>query len=97
MLRSGNSSAPHGGVSVFSNGFLPAVYQASMVDADAAEPVRNIQPRESDVRRAQRLAFISQLDGKFLASVDDDLQIESAIHNYETAYRMQTAVPSWSI
>jgi len=93
VLRSGGSSVPHGGVSVFSNGFLPAVYQASIVDADAAEPVRNIAPREADARQRKRLAFISQLDGKFLAAVDDDLQIESAIHNYETAYRMQTAVP----
>ena len=39
VLKSGGSTVPHGGVSLFSNGFLPAVHQASFIDADAAEPI----------------------------------------------------------
>ncbi len=93
VLKSGDSTVPHGGVSLFSNGFLPAVHQASFIEADASEPVRNIKPREPDARQRQRLDFVGQLDRQFLAAVDDDVRIESAIHNYETAYRMQTAVP----
>jgi hypothetical protein len=93
VLKSGGSAVPHGGVSLFSNGFLPAVHQASFIDADAPEPVRNIKPHEPDFRQRQRLDFVGQLDRQFLAAVDDDLRIESAIHNYETAYRMQAAVP----
>jgi hypothetical protein len=55
--------------------------------------VRNVKPREPDERQQRRLDFVSRFDQRFLASVDDDLQVESAIRNYETAYRMQTAVP----
>src|SRR4051812_35769978 len=93
VLRSGGSSVPHGGVGVFSNGFLPAVHQASLVDADAPEPVRNIKPREADAVQRRRLGLIEAMDRRFLDSVDADAPVESAIRNYETAYRMQSAVP----
>ena len=93
VLKSGNSIEPVGGVSLFGNGFLPAIHQASFIAVDAAEPVRNIKPREPDVRQRRRLDFVGELDRRFLSSVDEDARIESAIHNYETAYRMQTAVP----
>ena len=39
------------------------------------------------------LAFIDGMDRRFLDAVEGDLAVESAIHNYETAYRMQAAVP----
>jgi hypothetical protein len=93
VLRSGGSSMPHGGVGVFSNGFLPAVHQASILDADAPEPVRNIKPREPDPLQRRRLGLIAGMDRRFLADVDDNPAVEAAIRNYETAYRMQTAVP----
>ncbi len=60
VLRSGDSAVPHGGVGLFSNGFLPATHQASLVAADAAEPVRNVTPREPGVFQRQRLDFIAQ-------------------------------------
>ncbi len=93
VLRSGGSAIPHGGVGIFSNGFLPAVHQASILDADAPEPVRNIRPREPDPLQRRRLGLVAGMDRRFLADVDDDPAVEAAIRNYETAYRMQAAVP----
>ena len=93
VLKSGGSVVPHGGVSLYSNGFLPAVHQASLVDIDAKEPVPNIRPRESDQLQRRRIDFINDLDQGFLKSVAGDDHIEGAIRNYETAYRMQSAVP----
>lgn len=93
LLQSGGASAPHGGVGVFSNGYLPAQHQASIVRPDETEPVPNIRPRESDLVQRQRLQLIGRMDERFLASVADAAPVEAAIKNYETAYRMQSAVP----
>ncbi len=93
VLKSGGASAPHGGVGVFSSGFLPAIHQASFVDIDSPEPVRNISPREANAAQRRGLDLINGLDRRFLASIADEASVESAIHNYEIAYRMQAAVP----
>jgi hypothetical protein len=93
VLRSGDSVVPHGGVGLFSNGFLPAANQASLVAADAPEPIRNIRPRDYDALQRARLDFVAGLDREFLAQVDENLSVEAAIRNYETAFRMQSAVP----
>ncbi len=93
VLQSGGAVPPHGGVGLFSNGFLPAHHQASIIKADAKEAVANITPREQDNRQKTRLSFIRSLDQNFLQKASRETQIEAAIRNYETAYRMQAAVP----
>jgi len=92
VLQSGAATVPHGGLGLFSNGFLPAQYQASIIKVDGKPPLDNIQPRESDALQRQRLGFIRDLDSSF-ASQTRDPSVEAAIRNYETAYRMQSAVP----
>jgi hypothetical protein len=92
VLQSGNATAPHGGVGVFSNGYLPGQHQASFLRADAEEALANIRPRESDALQRRRLGFVRGLDETFLREAAEP-QVEAAIRNYETAYRMQTAVP----
>ncbi|MDB6152909.1 MAG: hypothetical protein JWL90_1362 [Chthoniobacteraceae bacterium] len=92
VLQSGSATAPHGGVGLFSNGYLPGQHQASILRADAAEALSNIAPHESDGLQRQRLKFVRGLDDKFLRTAADP-QVDAAIRNYETAYRMQTAVP----
>ena len=93
VLQAGGSTVPHGGVGVFGNGFLPATHQASLIDADAPEPIRNIRPKEADASQRRRLAFLADMDHQFAHGAGDDPQIESAIANYEMAYQMQSAVP----
>ncbi|MBI1373615.1 MAG: DUF1501 domain-containing protein [Phycisphaera sp.] len=93
VLRSGGASIPHGGVGLFSSGFLPAVHQASIITADAPEPVPNIKPRGSAPRQRRTLDLIGDLDTRFVDATRRDTQVESAIRNYEMAFRMQSAVP----
>jgi len=93
VLQSGQAVPPHGGVGLFSNGFLPAHHQASIIRMDDAEPVANIKPREPDLVQRDRLRFIDALDQRFAGATGRDAQVEAAIRNYETAYRMQAAVP----
>ena len=93
VLRSGSSGIPHGGVGQWSSGFLPAQHQASIIKVDAVEPVRNVLPRERDSVQRSRLDFIRSVDREFSASTRQDSEVEAAIRNYETAYRMQSAVP----
>ena len=92
VLQSGGATPPHGGVGVYSSGFLPGQHQASILKADGDEALPNIKPRESDDLQRQRLAFIKGMDDRFLREAAEP-QVEAAIRNYETAYRMQTAVP----
>lgn len=91
VLASGG--APLGGVNIYGNGFLPAVHQASLIDPTQKEPLANITPREADGLQRKRLGFIGRLDQRHLTRLQGDEQVESAIQNYELAYRMQSAVP----
>lgn len=93
VLQSGSAVPPHGGVSLFSNGFLPGQHQGSIVKADQPEAIRNIRPRDVSVAQRSRLDFVNQFDESFLNSSAKEAQIEAAIHNYETAFRMQSTVP----
>ncbi len=92
VLQSGAASVPHGGVGLYSNGYLPAQNQASILKVDGESALANIRPRESDGLQRRRLSFINEFDEKYLTTTQEP-QIDAAIHNYETAYRMQTAVP----
>ncbi len=84
---------PPGGLDNFNNGFLPAAYQGSVFKA-ADPPVANIRPLESSPRRQRdKLDLLRRLDQSVEDRVGRSDEIESAIANYETAYRMQTAVP----
>ncbi len=89
----GSGEIPLGGINIFGNGFLPNVYQPSMIFPEQQEPLQDIAPREADSIQRKRLQFMETVDRGFLKRVHDDSVIESAIQNYELAYRMQTAVP----
>jgi hypothetical protein len=85
---------PPGGLDNFTNGFLPATYQGSVI-----RPVRgglaNVVPRErSAAQQVAKLDLARRLDDGFTAAypaVPDAL--ESAIANRELAWRMQAEVP----
>ena len=91
LLR--DASIPPGGIENFSNGFLPGTYQATHV-RDQGPPVSNIAPADEDkrVQRAKLDALLQQ-DRDFLGRTGGDNMVESAISNYEMAYRMQSLVP----
>ncbi|HUS39436.1 MAG TPA: DUF1501 domain-containing protein [Pirellulales bacterium] len=93
VLQSGHAVPAHGGVPLYSNGFLPAQYQGSILKSDKPEAVRNLTPRGPHAAQRDRLALIKRFDQRFLADTENDAQVEAAIRNYEMAYRMQAAVP----
>ena len=84
---------PPGGLDNFNSGFLPASYQGSIFTA-ANPPVANIIPQEaSDNLQRNKLALLKQLDDQVRERLGRPDAVESAIANYELAYRMQTVVP----
>jgi hypothetical protein len=84
---------PPGGLDNFNSGFLPAAYQGSVFRAENP-PLANIARREAtDGQQRAKLDLIKQLDTSFRERQGKSDELESAIANYETAYRMQSAVP----
>lgn len=84
---------PPGGLECFGSGFLPATYQAS-VFKKGATPVADIQPAEAvPGSQSRKLDLMRRLDQQLLERTGRQDAIESAIANYELAFRMQTAVP----
>ncbi len=84
---------PAGGMENFSNGFLPASYQATMLKAQGT-PIDNLVPADktAQIQRA-KLDLLGKQDKDFSASQGTLEPVESAIRNYELAYRMQSLVP----
>ena len=84
---------PSGGMDNFNSGFLPATYQASVLEAKDP-PLANIRPSEKNPRLQQlKTALIRELDQQTLARVGPLDALESAIANHELAARMQFTVP----
>src|SRR5207302_3513217 len=84
---------PPGGLDCFTSGFLPASYQGSLFQR-GSPPVADLQRTEASAHLQQgKLALMRKLDRGVLGRMGADDKLESAIANYELAFRMQTAVP----
>src|SRR5205814_1389683 len=84
---------PVGGLDNFSSGFLPAAFQGSIFRA-SKPPVANILRQEpTEERQRAKLDLLRKLDEDLAARLGHSDAVESAIANYETAFRMQAAVP----
>lgn len=84
---------PPGGLDCFNSGFLPAAFQGSIFKPSDS-PLANIRALEqSRQRQKQKLDLLKQLDSSVLDEFGSEDALESAIANYELAYRMQSAVP----
>jgi hypothetical protein len=84
---------PPGGLDCFGSGFLPATYQGSIF-LPKEQPIANIHPSEPSANlQRNKLDVLHDLDLATLDASGHDGQIDAAIQNYETAFRMQAAVP----
>ncbi len=84
---------PPGGLDNFGSGFLPASYQGSILRA-GAKPLANINPLEPKPGlQENKLNLLRKLDAQVIREFGAADQLESAVANYELAYRMQSAVP----
>ncbi len=88
-----NDWVPNGGLENFGSSFLPASHQATLFRAKGV-PVDNIAPLDAAAMQRRKLALVAAQDAEFAASTSDARAIEAAIANYETAFRMQSAVPA---
>ncbi len=84
---------PPGGVDNFNSGFLPATYQASVLEAKDP-PLANIRPLEPFSRlQGLKTSLIRDLDEQGLTQAGNLDALESAIANHQLAARMQLTVP----
>jgi hypothetical protein len=87
-----NDWVPNGGLENFGSSFLPASHQASTVRARGV-PMDNIVPGDPQALQRHKLQFLREQDAAFAREASDTPEIESAIANYETAFRMQSTLP----
>jgi hypothetical protein len=84
---------PPGGLDNFNSGFLPATFQGSVFKS-GANAVANVTPTEASADLQNRkLALMRKLDHGVVSRFGKLDALESAISNYELAYRMQATVP----
>lgn len=87
-----NDWVPNGGLENFGSSYLPASHQATML-RPTGTPVDNIVPADDRQLQRKKLALLAQQDSEFAARTAATGSIESAIANYETAFRMQSTIP----
>ncbi len=86
---------PVDGVLNWSSGWLPAAYQGTPFRSGVS-PVANLVTPEAITTKARlgQLEYLSELNRAHLAHHRDNTELAARIANFETAARMQTAVPS---
>lgn len=86
---------PHGaleaGQPMYSNGFLPAVYQPTML-GNGPRPIRNLD-LPSGITADERRKTIGLINDLNRANDADDDELAARIRSYELAFKMQTEAP----
>ncbi len=93
VLQSDKAVSPHGGVSLFGNGFLPATTGGSIFNISNDSVVPNIQPSTARQEQRRALDLIKSLDLNFANRIAAKQAVMDSVANTETAYRMQQAIP----
>lgn len=78
----------------YASGFLPAIYQGTLLRTEGA-PLVNLSPPPEISTQEQRaiLDQVGQWNRLHLQGREDDTRLEAQIANYELAFRMQTTAP----
>ncbi|HWE01224.1 MAG TPA: DUF1501 domain-containing protein [Tepidisphaeraceae bacterium] len=89
---------PWTGKAAWTNGFLPALHQGTMLNPSAVNPVPDLFPPKGSAfvdpgAERDSLDLINTLNRRQFATASDDSRLEARIASYELAARMQTAVP----
>ncbi len=85
---------PKGNASNWGSGFLPSIYQGTVLKPKGA-PIDNLYPPQGVTDREQRsqLDLLKKLNQRHLAHTPDDSELAARIESFELAYRMQMAAP----
>ena len=82
----------YAGTQVYSNDFLPAVNQGTLV-VPGTEPVANVKPRLTTVKQRKELDALRELNELHAERRDNKATLSARMRSFETAYGMQRAVP----
>jgi hypothetical protein len=89
--------APGGDNTRWSSGFLPAIYQGTLVSDVESDPQKQVQylsnPRLNKAQQRSELDFIQGLNQRYLGQLEKAPELEATIQSMEVAYRMQTEAP----
>jgi hypothetical protein len=83
---------PEGGTPCWGSGFLPAVYQGTLL-RNGPNPILNLKPPAGMTRERQRGALDLLQKMNDLDTAEDDLEMAARISSYELAFRMQSHAP----
>jgi hypothetical protein len=94
VVLSDPGGLPVDGERNWSSGFLPAIYQGTPFRSGNS-PVFNLQTPSQipPPARANQLALLNELNRRHAARFPENTELAARIANFETAARMQTAVP----
>jgi len=93
-----NPSASKGGPRNYANGFLPTIYQGTVVGRAglpvSKSKIRNItNAKTSDAVQRQQFDFLQSLNREQQRRAPGDDQLDATIESFELAYRMQLNAP----
>jgi len=82
------------GVRNWGSGFMPAVYQGSLLD-NGPTPFANLYTPKgvSEKRQKGKLAFLDQLNQEHLKGREENTELDAKIKSMELAFRMQATAP----
>ena len=84
---------PSGGMRTFGNGFLPSNHAASVFLPEQPVLLNTSIQEQNEATQKMKLEYLNEIDGDLEARLAPAEAIESAIQNYELAFRMQMEVP----
>ena len=89
---------PYNAMGNFSQGFLPAAHQGTMIQPTLPTPIANLHPPKSaeyitPQSEADGRILLDQLNAKHLSIRPGDSRLEARIATYEMAARMQQSAP----
>lgn len=94
VVLSDPGGLPVDGVRNWSSGWLPAAYQGTtFVSGDTPVPNLATPADVTPAARSRQLAFLDTLNRQHAARYPGNSELAARISNFETAARMQTAVP----
>lgn len=82
----------YAGTQVYSNDFLPAVNQGTLV-VPGTEPVANVKPRLATVKQRKELDALRELNELHAERRDNKAALSARMKSFDTAYGMQRAIP----
>ncbi len=84
---------PPEGMRTFGNGFLPSNHAASVFLPEQPVLLNTSIQEQNEATQRMKLEYLNEIDGDLESRLAHAEAIESAIQNYELAFRMQMEVP----